>query len=141
MTLIAEAVKDELNAATLSMAFTAERLYVPTFRLKDMKTLHVTVVARSWKEEPLDRGGVNTMKYAVDVGIQKKLTAVEPAEIDPLMLLSQDVAKHFNRKVLATTPKAIYVSAENNPVFSQEHMDQLRQFTSVVTLNFRVLAA
>jgi len=46
ITDIAEAVKDALNGQDFSQAFTAERHYQPLFELKDMKTLHVTVVPR-----------------------------------------------------------------------------------------------
>ena len=137
--LIAEAVKDSLNAETFSPPFTAERGYLPVFELKDMTTLHVTVVPRGLTDEPLDRTK-NKEEYQIDVAVQKKLDAADAAEIDLLMALVESIWKHFRRGILPTTPKAFHVNTENMPIYSQEHLGELRQFTSVLTLTFRVMA-
>ncbi len=137
--LIAEAVKDSLNAETFSPPFTAERRYVPVFDLKDMKTLHVTVVAHGLTDEPLDRTK-NKEEYQIDVAVQKKLDAADAAEIDPLMALVESIRKHLRREILPTTPKAFHVKTENVPIYSQEHLSELRQFTSVLTFTYRVMA-
>ena len=71
---IAEAVKDALNAATFSQAFTATRQYRPAFELKDMATLHVTVVPHAVDVQSLSR---TKQQYDVQVHVaaQKKLSA------------------------------------------------------------------
>ena len=134
---VAEAVKEELNATTFSQAFTAERHYQPLFELEEMKDLHVSVVPNSLTIHPLGRGQ-NQYDVKVDVAIQKKFAKGDNAELDPLMTLVEEIADHFRLKRLAGYAGAMWVKTENMPVYAQEHMEQLRQFTSVVTLTFRV---
>ena len=69
---IADAVVTELNGATLSLPLTAERHYRPIFDLKDMKTLHVTVVPKGVEVTPAGRSN-NHYDYQIDVAVQKKL--------------------------------------------------------------------
>lgn len=137
ITDIAEAVKEALNAATFSQAFTAERHYQPLFELPEMKDLHVTVVPGALSIQPLGRGQ-NQCDVKVDVAIQKKFAKGDNAELDPLMALVEEIADHFRLKRLAGYEAAMWVKTENAPVYAQEHMEQLRQFTSVLTFTFRV---
>ncbi|MGE4157614.1 MAG: hypothetical protein AB7F75_00790 [Planctomycetota bacterium] len=137
ITDIAEAVKEELNAATFSQPFSAERHYQPLFELEEMKDLHVSVVPNSLTIHPLGRGQ-NQYDVKVDVAIQKKFAKGDNTELDPLMTLVEEIADHFRLKRLAGYTAAMWVKTENAPVYAQEHMEQLRQFTSVVTLTFRV---
>jgi hypothetical protein len=52
---IADAVVAQLNATTFSQPLTAARHYAPSFKLPDMKELHVTVVPRAISSTSLDR--------------------------------------------------------------------------------------
>ena len=52
---IAQAVTDELNAGSFSQEFTAQRTCVPIFELKDMASLHVTVVPKGRELETAAR--------------------------------------------------------------------------------------
>lgn len=142
---IAEAVKDELNAASLSQELTAERHYQPVFELPEMKTLHVTVVAKGVTIETASRGMVRH-DYEIDVAVQKKFDLPagrhgegDSPELDELMTLTEEVGDFFRLRRLEAAPHAVCVKIENAPVYSQEHMEQFRQFTSVLTLTFRVL--
>jgi hypothetical protein len=135
---IAEAVKESLNAATLSQAFTAERHYQPLFELKDMKNLHVTVVPSGVASVTLGRGRAQH-DFRIDVAVQKKFGKGDGAELDPLMSVVDEIAGHFRSKRLDGDANAIWVKPENEPVFAQEHMDEFRQFTSVLTFTFRVM--
>ena len=45
----------------------------------------------------------------------------------------------FRFKRLDSFPNAVWVKTENAPVYAVEHLDQLAQFTSVLTLTFRVI--
>ena len=134
---IAEAVKEELNAGSFSQPFTAERHYQPLFELKDMKDLHVSVVPNGISIHPLGRGQ-NQYDVRIDVAVQKKFDTDDAPELDPLMTLVEEIADHFRLKRLANYTGAMWVKTENVPVYAQEHMEQLRQFTSVVTFTFRV---
>ena len=135
---IAEAVKDSLNGATFSQAFTAERRYQPLFELKDMKDLHVTVVPSGVASVTLGRGRAQH-DIRIDVAVQKKLGKGDAAELDPLMTLVDEIAERFRSKRLEGYSNAVWVKTENAPIYAQEHMDELRQFTSLLTFTFRVM--
>jgi len=138
LTDIAEAVKDELNGHDFSQEFEAARLYQPLFELPEMKTLHVTVVPQGVDMQVSSRTLVQH-DYGIDVAVQKKFEADDAVELDPLMALVEEIADFFRLRRLDAVPAAIWVKTENKPVYSQEHMQQFRQFTSVITLTFRVL--
>jgi len=76
--------------------------------------------------------------YGIDVAVQKKFEKDQPAELDPLMTLVEEIIDFFRLRRLESL-NAVCVRASNEPVYSQEHMEQFRQFTSVVTLTFRVI--
>ena len=133
---VAEAVKTALNAGAFSMPFTAERRYLPRFELEEMEELHVTVVPKGVELVQASRGRSQT-DVKVDVAVQKKLEAADAAELDPLMALVEEIAEHFKARRLPGMPQAVWLKTENVPVYSQEHMQELRQFTSVVTFTFR----
>jgi len=134
---IAEAVKTELNAEAFGMAFTAERAYLPEYDLQDMSVLTVTVVPKAMDGERVARSA-EQVDYQIDVGVQKKLATASVAEIDALMALVQEIADRLRFRRLAEKPDALWVRTQNEPVYSVEHLSQLRQFTSVLTLTYRV---
>jgi len=138
---IANAVMAELNGHTFSRSFTAQRLYRPVFDLGEMKTLHVSVVPKGVELQGASRTLVQH-DYQIDVGVQKKLPTSpsgDDAEIDALMALVEEIADFFRQRRLQTMPSAVWVQTQNLPIYSQEHLEQMRQFTSVLTLTFRVL--
>jgi hypothetical protein len=137
ITNIAEALKHELNAHDFSMEFEAARDYLPVFDLQDMQTLHVTVVPAGVTIQKLDRSRTQS-DVQVDIGVQKKLSEADNAEIDTLMALVEEIVDFLQFRPLAGLPTALWVSTENNPIFVREHMSEMRQFTSVLTLNYRV---
>ena len=138
ITDVAEAVKDELNAGEFSLPFEAERMYQPLFELPEMKTLHVTVVPHGIEMQASGRSMVQH-DYGIDVAVQKKFEKDDnSAELDPLMTLVEEIIDFFRLRRLQDQ-NAVCVRATNEPVYSQEHMEQFRQFTSVVTLTFRAL--
>ena len=135
---IAEAVKESLNAATFSQPVNAQRHYLPLFDLQDMHNLHVTVVPKGLIIQPGGRAH-NQHDYQIDVAVQKKLTTGDNQEIDPLLSLVDEIADHFRFKRLDSFPNAMWIKTENVPVYAVEHLDQLAQFTSVLTFTFRVM--
>jgi hypothetical protein len=134
---IADAVVAELNSASFSLPFTAVRHYQPTFDLMEMKTLHVSVVPRSLlAANAVDRNQAS-VDYLIDVGVQQK-TDMSQAALDSLMALVEEIADHFRGKPLAGYPVARCMVVKNEPIYFPDHLERLRQFTSVVTLTFRV---
>ena len=135
---IAEAVKEELNGGTFSQSLTAERHYQPVFELKDMKTLHVTVVPKDIEMQLATRSS-SQHDCRVDVAVQKKLATADLAEIDGVMGLVEEIVNFLARKKLASVPNALWIKTANEPIYAAEHMEQFRQFTSILTLTYRIL--
>jgi hypothetical protein len=134
---IADAVTTQLNAAELSQEFVAERLYVPNFDLEDMKELRVSVVPRELTILAHDR---TTSKYnaRIDVAVQRKFDHGSNAEIDSLIVLIEEIADLFRLKRLDSMPQARCVQVEHPVIYSHEHWEQYRQFTSLLTLTFQL---
>lgn len=140
ITQVADAIATALNDATFSQEFTAQRLYQPSFELADLETLRVSVVPKSVTVTNASRTHA-FLDCAVDIGVQKKLSAaVENAdtEIEELLVLAEEIADHLRQKRLEAMPEALWVSLEHEPIFAPEHLDQHRQFTSVLTVTYRV---
>lgn len=135
---IADAVAAEINAGTFSQPVNATREYLPHFDLEDMQTLRVTIVPKSVTTLPGSRNH-NQYDYAIDVAVQKKLGSADNAEIDALLTLVDEIGDHFRFQRLSSFPNAMWLKTENQPVYAQEHLQELRQFTSVLTLTFRVM--
>ena len=132
---IANAVVDELNTAEFSLEFEATTTLLPTFELKELQTLKVTVVPRSQVFNRVGRGS-SGREIEIDIGIQKKFSG--DSEAEPLLSLVEEIAAHFDGKRLAQFDRAICSHITNEPVYAPEHIQQYRQFTSVLTLTFKV---
>ena len=137
ITDIADAVVAELNSHTFSQPFTAQRFYRPVFDLGEMQTLHVSVVPKGVTIERADRSR-NQYDFAIDVAVQQKFQTGDNAELDALMALVEEIADFFRLRRLTAYQDAVWVRTDNVPVYAPEHLEELRQFTSVLTLTFRV---
>jgi len=138
ITQVAEAVVAELNATTFSQPITAIRSYLPRVELADLKTLKVTVVPSSVTVVAASRSQTQR-DVAIDVAVQKKLGQEQNVSLDPLLALAEEIAEHFRAKRLDSFPGALCVKTEFKPIYAPEHIEQLRTFTSVLTLTFRVI--
>ena len=132
---VAQAVTDALNAGTFSMPFTAQRLALPLFTLEEMQVLHVTVVPREVASSVLDRAS-DEDEVKVDVAVQKRAAAVAVADVDPLLAFVQEIADFLNRRQMGD---AIWKKTENKPVYAPEHLREKQQFTSVLTVTYKVV--
>jgi hypothetical protein len=133
---LADAVVAQLNATSFSQPLTAERHYQPCFELSEMTELRVSVVPRSVASKALDRNR-DGFDFKIDVAVQRK---VEPSveNLDALMELVEEIADHFRSHPLAGFPQARCTEVANEPVYAMEHLEEFRQFTSVLTLTYRV---
>jgi hypothetical protein len=133
---IAEAVVEQLNAASLSQPVVAVRHYQPNFELAEMTELKVSVVPRSVASKGLDRNR-DSFDFKIDLAVQQK---VEPTagNLDALMELVEEIADYVRAEPVAGATGARCVEVENNPVYAVEHLEEFRQFTSVLTLTYRV---
>lgn len=135
---VADAVVDALNAAALDPEFQAQRLYQPQFELPELNVLRVSVVPKDQTTQTLTRG-ITRRIFRVDVGVQKKFERGDAPELDPLVTLVERIAALFHRRRLPGLSEAFCTAAKPEPVYAPEHMDQFRQFTSVLTLTFQML--
>lgn len=142
---IADAVVAELNEAGPGQFdawpddVAAVRAYLPKFELTEMATLHVTVVPGSWDTEMLDRSS-DQNDYAVQIGVQKKISDDSAdGDVDDLMGLVREIADFLKRRRLPLAPDAVWIRTRNDPILVGEHLEELRQFTSVLTLTYREL--
>lgn len=135
---IADAVVAALNGHGFSQPVVAQRAYRPVFDLQEMKDLRVTVVPKGVELTTAGRG-LTQSDLQIDIGVQKKLAAADNAEIDGLMGLVQEIAEFI--RATGRFGDASWMKTENAPVYSQEHLGELRQFTSVLTLTLRVMTS
>ena len=105
--------------------------------LSEITELRVSVVPRSVaRSKALDRNR-DGFDYRIDVSAQRK---IEPTSgnLDVLMELVEEIADHFRSHPLAGFPQARCTELANEPVYATEHLEEFRQFTSVLTLTYRV---
>lgn len=134
---IADAVVQQLNSHEFSMSFTAQRHYSPQHSLADLSELKVSVVPKGIEISSHSRKDI-LKTVQVDIGIQKKLGSVANEELDSFIALVDEIANFMTRRNLDIEPKAAWSKTENEPIYAQEHLVQFRQFTSVVTLKYKV---
>ena len=139
---IADAVVAALNAARLSQSFTAVRHYLPEFDLKEMETLHVSVVPAELDEETSDRTR-DKAEYKIHVAVQKRVAKQDPpgidtAAVDALMQLVEEIDDLFRHKRLTGYEQASWAKTENKPIFDPKHLKEHGQFTSLLVFTFRV---
>ena len=138
---IADAVLSQVQSALAGnqgLTFAGQRAYLPAFDLKNLSTMQIIVVPRAVAIEAIARNE-SQYDYGVDIGVYKKLATMAPSEIDPIMGVVEQLAATFDRKQLPAYPAATCIKVEYSHLYSWEQMDQLRQFTAVMTLTFRVI--
>lgn len=137
ITAIANAVAAKMNATEFSQEFEAEVVFRPIFDLKNLRDLKVSVVPRAVSIERASRQASSRL-VQIDIGVQRKLG--EDGDIEALLELVEEITQCFGiGKRLPEYPEALCVKIENEPVYAPEHIDQYRQFTSVITLTFEVI--
>ena len=133
---VAEAVRYEINLGNYSQSVTAVRYYQPRFELAEMETLHVSVVPRSISEKQLSRA-LTSFDCTIDVGIQQR-SSMDQTTLDELTKLVAEIAQRLRRNPLTALPDARLMELHLDPVFAADHLDELRQFTSVLSVTYRV---
>lgn len=140
---IAQAVTDALNAAVAEQAFDAEftavRAYLPQYELPEMAELKVTVVP---KQVVLTGGSRSAAQQdvAIDIAVQQRVDPQDLDAVDALMELVESIAGYLRtRRLDLDGLHASWLSAEHEPIYAPEHMEQMNQFTSILTVTYRLL--
>lgn len=134
---IADAVVAELNAASLSQTFTAERAYVPVHELTAAAGLKVTVVPEGYSVSPVDLAR-HAFDCHVEVTVQQRADPPTNGAVDPLLLLAQEVIDLFLGRRLESFPAARCIGVTRQPAYDRNDLETLRTFAAVVPLVFRV---
>ena len=133
---IADAVVEQLNAGGFSRQFTATRKYLPSYRLRDLKDLRVTVVPTAVNEQSESRQ-TPRLEYEVQIGIQQQVDLDDASSIDPLVALAEEIKDRFRFQRLTELPEAMLTAAEIDPLFVPDELEDKRVFVSIVNLTFR----
>ena len=134
---LADQVALSLNSENYNLSFTAIRTLFPFYELKDLATLHVTVVPKSINIESASRSS-NEYDNQIDVAIQKAIKSPDDKEVNSLMDIATDIAKCFRGKVFHNLGTVCFKQTID-PLYSVEHIQPPSVFTSVVTLNFKII--
>jgi hypothetical protein len=134
--LVADAVVDALADAEFSMEIAPAREFLPRYKLTDLGTVHVPVVPRGAEYTPQSRGGV-AREYRIEVGILRKLDSADAEEVAEMLALVDEIAMYFAQDRLLTGYQ--WVKTEQPELYSAEHLEQMKQFTTVLAFYFRCL--
>ena len=116
--------------------FTAVMSLFPFYELKDLADLKVTVVPKSVDIQPFTRNA-SEFDYQIDIAFQKAVASAADAEIGTLSDLVLNTAKSFRGKVYSSLNAVC--SKIGVLLYSAEHIQPPSVFTSVITLNFKVI--
>jgi len=134
---LADAIVAKLQDGTFSLPCEIARGYRPVVELPDLVTAKVTVVPKGLSISAATRAD-GFYDCAIDLGVQRKVNPDDPAELDALMTLVEEIGDHLRGQRLDGFTAAVWLALENEPVFAPEHLEQHRQFTSVLTVTYRV---
>lgn len=141
-TAIADALVAALAGATFSMPIAASRTYQPEVELAAGDGgVVVQVVPAEVESARLTRDPVIQADHAIHIGIQAQLTNPDPAtdsaSVDALLVLAQEIEEFVQATQIG--PSASYpLSTRRDPLWSPDHLKNLRQFTTVIVATYRV---
>lgn len=135
---LADAITGALNAQTFSPAITAARSHLPVFDLGEVgDAIQVSVVPRSVEVTAASRNQ-SFFDAATDIGVQRRVDPNNPAAVDELHGLVEQIGDALRRQPLPAMPGAQWLSSEHDPVLAAEHLERLSVFTSVLTVTYRI---
>lgn len=136
---MADAVVARLVGGAYSQAFTPVRRHQPVVTLDSLATLTVSVVPKSVEIVK----GTRAKDYytiAVDVAVQQKVNVDIPSTLDDLMQVVEEIVNRLKFQALADPmADAQPLGITNAPIYDPKHLQEMRVFTSLVTVTYRVL--
>ena len=132
---LAEAVVTDLNAHTFSQPFTAQRCYLPRYRLEELTDIRVTVVPKDDVGQRASRSQWQE-DYQVDLALQQRVGTDELSQMDGLILLGQELADYFKTHN-PSGDTATLMEVAFAPLFDPDHLEQHQTLTTVIHLTFR----
>ncbi|MDR2763126.1 MAG: hypothetical protein LBB88_11020 [Planctomycetaceae bacterium] len=136
-TQVANAVVAELkkNMQKFSIQFEPAMLVLPNFESSELQTIRVTVVPRTLE---IERNSRNSAKYIVgiDIGIQRRIENTPEETVENLGNLVDEIILFLKSTNLSEFHSAQVSSIANDPIYSPEHLQQKRIFTSVLNVKY-----
>ena len=97
----------------------------------------VSVVPKSVQPQHMTRSG-RADNITIDIGVQAKITGNPETDVPKLCRLVRTLLDFMWGRALAHAPEAAFMDAGIDPVYAPEHLQQLRVFTSVVSVTYKV---
>ena len=134
---VCDAVVEELNSsdASFTQSFTAERKYLAEVELSGLSGIKCYVVPLATMQQIRSRSTTRRL-VKIQIAILSKVADLTNNTIDPLMELVQEIREFLRFRVLSSTPDFGWRNDQNEPVYNPQHLHELRQFTSVITVEF-----
>ena len=135
---LSDAVAASINAGAFDPPVTAERSHLPIFDLGTVgDAIKVSVVPRSLTVAAASRSS-GFFDAAIDIGVQRRVDPDDPAQVDALHGLVEQVGDRLRLSPLETLPGAQWIASEHDPLLAAEHLERLSVFTSVLTVTYRL---
>ena len=137
---IADSLVKGLNSAadgTFSFEFTAERTVLPEYELSELSALKVSVVPSEAEITKSSRAG-SQYDFAIDIGVQKKVSDVE-ADVLALSDLVSEIIDYLTSRQLPDIPWAVFSQISNAPIYSPEMLRDKKLFVSVIRIQYRAM--
>lgn len=141
--VIAEAVKDSLNAGTFAEAFTATRQTIPpdSDLASDLSSVRVVVVPGQSERTQGTRSS-QQKDFDTEICIQKKIQSVDGVadqdELDEMSELVEQIADHFAPGQLGNTG-ARWVRTRQATTADTDHLRSAAVFSSLVVVTHRFI--
>ena len=132
---IADAVVAELRAGQFTSSFVPVRKLLPVRELSELDELRVTVMPRAMESVPLARN-TERRTYTIDIGVQQRVGQDVEHDAAVVMGVSEEIAEFLRNRALDEKKEASYVGHGIDPIYSPEHLEELRVATSVVTVRY-----
>jgi hypothetical protein len=135
---IAQAVRDALAEAELPTAIIPERGYISEKIIENLTTLRV-IVAPAALESVLTSRSDTEDTHSIDIGVLKKLSTGDNAEVDPLVYLVDEIRRFFKVHRIDEQVHAVCIRSEVDPIYDIPMFYNHRVFQSVVRLEYRTI--
>lgn len=126
-----------LNGQSWSLTFTAEASDQPIYKPQDLADLQVAVVPGKQGTKRVARGKWQ-QEYTVWIGVFNRPETFDAAARAARKALVQEIMVYLEgiEAITAGGVKTTLMAVENEVLQDPDHMEQMRQFTSVLTLTF-----
>jgi hypothetical protein len=129
---LSKQLAESLNGSQFSQDFTSSAKVLPEYELSALKNFTITVVPKSVEIINLTRAASN-LEIDIDIAVQKKITAQIDTDVESLLLLVTEIVDFVNRKDI---DEAKFIKVSNDPIYSPEHLNEKRLFTSLITVTY-----